>query len=85
MVPSFTIATIFALLGSFKVFDELVALGGLYQNDSAEFLSILFFRWGFSQNKLALAMTLAVMTFVPLMIMAIGLQWHQRRATTYQD
>jgi multiple sugar transport system permease protein len=85
MMPSFIIATIFALLGSFKVFDELVALGGLYQNDAAEFLSIVFFRYGFAQNKLSLAMTLAVQTFVPLMIIAIFLQFLQRRTTAYQD
>ncbi len=85
MIPSFVIATIFALMGSFKVFDELAAMGGLYQNDAAEFLSIIFFRWGFTQNKLALGMTLAVMTFVPLMIVAIALQRYQKHATTYQD
>ncbi|GMQ93849.1 MAG: sugar ABC transporter permease [Acidimicrobiia bacterium] len=85
MVPSFVIATIFALLGSFSVFDELIAMGGLNQNDAAEFLSILFFRWGFTQNKLALAMALSVMTFIPLTIIAIGLQWYQRRATSYQS
>ena len=83
--PRKLIATIFALLGSFKVFDELVAMGGLYQNDAAEFLSIVFFRYGFAQNKLSLAMTLAVQTFVPLMIIAIFLQFLQRRATAYQD
>jgi ABC-type sugar transport system permease subunit len=85
MIPSFVIATIFALLGSFKVFDELVALGGLYQNHAAEFLSIIFFRYGFIQNKLSLAMTLAVETFVPLMLIAIWLQFLQRRATGYQE
>lgn len=85
MVPSFVIATIFALLGSFSVFDELVAMGGLGQNQSAEFLSILFFRWGFTENKLALSMALSVMTFIPLMVIAVGLQWVQRRATKYQN
>jgi ABC-type sugar transport system permease subunit len=85
MIPSFVIATIFCLLGSFKVFDELVALGGLYQNDAAEFLSIVLFRYGFAQNKLSLAMTLALETFLPLMIIAILLQYLQRRLTVYQD
>lgn len=85
MIPSFVIATTFALLGSFKVFDELVALGGLFQNESAEFLSVIFFRYGFAQNKLALGMTLAVMTFIPLMLIAIGLQWVQRRKSDYRN
>jgi ABC-type sugar transport system permease subunit len=85
MVPSFIIASIYSLLGSFKVFDELVAMGGLYQNKAAEFLSIVFFRYGFTQNKLALGMTLTVITFVPLMLIAIYLQRLQRRLTTYQN
>jgi ABC-type sugar transport system permease subunit len=85
MVPSFIIATIYALLGSFKVFDELVAMGGLYHNKSAAFLSIVFFKYGFSQNKLALAMTLSVQTFLPLMLIAILLQQLQRRLTRYQN
>jgi len=85
MVPSFVIATIFALLGSFKVFDELVAFGGLSQNDAAEFLSVIFFRYGFTENKLALAMAMSVMTFIPLMAVAVWLQRYQRRATSYHD
>lgn len=85
MIPAFIIATIYALLGSFKVFDELVAMGGLYQNNAAQFLSIVFFEYGFAQNKLALAMTLAVQTFLPLMLIAILLQQLQRRLTRYQN
>ncbi len=85
MVPSFIIATIYALLGSFKIFDELVAMGGLYQNKAATFLSIVFFKYGFGQNKLALAMTLTVQTFLPLMLIAILLQQLQRRLTRYQN
>jgi len=85
MVPSFIIATIYALIGSFKIFDELVAMGGLYQNEAARFLSIVFFKYGFSQNKLSLAMTLTVQTFLPLMLIAILLQQLQRRLTRYQN
>ncbi len=84
MIPSFIMATVFCLLGSFRVFDELVAMGGLYQNNAAAFLSILFFKYGFAQNKLTLAMTLSVLTFLPLMLLAILLQQLQRRLTTYQ-
>lgn len=43
MIPSFLIVTIFCLIGSFGVFDELVALGGLGQNPEARFLSVLFY------------------------------------------
>jgi len=79
MIPSFIIATIFAMLNSFNVFDELVALGGLFQNQAAEFLSIVIFNYGFAGNRLALGMTMAVITFVPLVILSILLQWLQRR------
>ncbi len=79
MMPSFIIATIFALLNSFNVFDELVALGGLYQNKAAEFISIVVFNFGFGSNRLALGMTMAVITFIPLVLVAYGLQQLQRR------
>ena len=79
MVPSFIIATIFALLNSFNVFDELVALGGLYQNSAAEFISIVIFNFGFGSNRLAMGMTLAIITFIPLVLIAYGLQRLQQR------
>jgi len=79
MMPSFIIATIFALLNSFNVFDELVAMGGLYQNKAAEFISIVIFNYGFGSNRLAMGMTLAVVTFIPLVALAYGLQQLQRK------
>jgi multiple sugar transport system permease protein len=79
MIPSFIIATIFALLNAFNVFDELVALGGLFQNKAAEFLSIVVFNYGFLANRLAMGMTMAVVAFVPLTIFSILLQRFQRR------
>ncbi|HEY63527.1 MAG TPA: sugar ABC transporter permease [Caldilineae bacterium] len=83
MIPSFIIATIFCLIGSFGVFDELVALGGLYQNPEAQFLSILFFQYGFLKDRLALGMTLAMETGIPLVILAVLLQRLQRRLQYY--
>jgi multiple sugar transport system permease protein len=78
MVSSFIIATIFCLIGSFGVFDELVALGGLYQNPEAKFLSILFFDYGFLRNRLAMGMTLAMQVGIPLVILGVLLQRLQR-------
>jgi len=83
MIPSFIIVTTFCLFRSFNLFDELVALGGLYQNRAAEFLSIIFFRYGFMANRLALGMTLAVMTFLPLFVIGLMLQRLQRRLQYY--
>ena len=79
MLPAFIMATTFCLIGSFGVFDELVALGGLYQNREAQFLSILFFTYAFMRNRLAMGMTLALETGVPLVILGIVLQRLQRR------
>jgi len=79
MMPSFIMATTFCLIGSFGVFDELVALGGLYQNPEAQFLSILFFTYAFMRDRLALGMTMAIETGVPLVILGVLLQRLQRR------
>jgi ABC-type sugar transport system permease subunit len=79
MIPSFIIATTFCLIGSFQLLDHLVALGGLYQNKAADFLSIVILKYGLSSNRLALGMVLSVETFFPLIIIAILLQYLQRR------
>ncbi len=83
MVPSFIIATIFCLLGSFGVFDEPMAMGAFNTNVTVRFLSIVFYAYGFTQQRLALGMTLAVQTFVPLVILAFLLQRLQARLQYY--
>jgi ABC-type sugar transport system permease subunit len=83
MMPSFIIATIFALFNSFNIFDELVALGAMDYNTAAEFLSIVVFKFGFSANRLAMGMTMAVVAFVPLLILSILLQRLQQRLQYY--
>ncbi len=79
MIPSFIIATTMCLIGSFSVFDELVAMGALYYNPEAKLLSVLFFMYGFQVERLAQGMTLAVETFLPLVILGVVLQRLQRR------
>ncbi len=79
MWPSFILATTMCLIGSFAVFDELVAMGALYVNPEAKLLSILFFTYGFQVERLAPGMTLAVETFLPLVILGVALQRLQRR------
>lgn len=79
MIPSFIMATTMCLIGSFAVFDELVAMGALYVNPEAKLLSILFFTYGFQVERLAMGMTLAVETFLPLVILGVALQRLQRR------
>jgi len=79
MVPSFIIATVFCLIGSFGIFDEAIALGALIGNQEARFLAILFFIYAFTGNKLALSVTMALQTFVPLVVVAVLLQRLQRR------
>ena len=79
MWPSFILATTMCLIGSFTVFDELVAMGALYVNPEAKLLSVLFFTYGFQVERLAMGMTLALETFMPLILIGIGLQRQQRR------
>ena len=79
MVPSFIIATVFCLIGSFGIFDEAIALGALIGNQEARFLAILFFVYAFQGQKLALSMTMALQTFAPLVVLAVLLQRLQRR------
>ena len=79
MWPSFILATTMCLIGSFAVFDELVAMGALYVNPNAKFLSIIFFTYGFSIDRLAMGMTLALESFLPLVLVGIALQRLQRK------
>ena len=79
MLPSFIIATIFCLIGSFGVFDELIPLGALSSNTEAKMLSVLFFSYAFTSNRLALGLTLTLQTFLPLVAIALLLQRLQRR------
>lgn len=79
MLPSFIIATIFCLIGSFGVFDELIPLGALSSNNEARMLSVLFFTYAFTSQRLALGVTLTLQTFLPLVIIALALQQLQRR------
>jgi len=79
MWPSFILATTMCLIGSFAVFDELVALGALYVNPEANLLSTLFFIYGFQVERLGQGMTMAVETFLPLVFLGAALQRLQRR------
>jgi len=80
MLPTFVIATIFCIIGSFMVFDELVALGALVGNKDAEFLSVLLFTYAFGQRRqLALGLTLAMVIGLPLVLFGVLGQRLQRR------
>jgi len=79
MIGSFLIVTIFALIGSFNIFDELVALGALYGNQEAAFLSIVFFKYGFLRGRLAVGLAMALQLGIPLFIVGMLLQRLQRR------
>jgi len=83
MWPSIILASTMCLIGSWSVFDELVAMGALYVNPEAKFVSIIFFVYGFAVDRLSLGMTLALETFLPLMLLGIGLQRLQRRLQYY--
>jgi ABC-type sugar transport system permease subunit len=84
---SILIATIFCLIGSFGVVDEPIGMGGLYANESAEFLSIILLQYGFRSmagtestgGTLAQAITMALTVYVPLFFCAYGLTRLQRK------
>jgi ABC-type sugar transport system permease subunit len=79
MIPSFIIATIFCLIGSFGVFEELIPLGALSSNNEARLLSVIFFNYAFTSQRLALGLVLTLQTFLPLVVVALLLQRLQRR------
>jgi ABC-type sugar transport system permease subunit len=83
MAPSFIIATVFCMIGSFGVFDELMAMGATWGNQEAKFLSVIFFIYAFFADRMALGMTLALETFLPLTILAFLLQRLQKRLQYY--
>ena len=82
MVPIITVATIFCLIGSFGVFDELVGLGALYGNETMKFFSIVLYEEGFSgqiSGSLSMASTMSVVVFLPLIIVAFLLNQLQKK------
>jgi len=79
MWSSFILATTMCLIGSFAVFDELVAMGATYVNPEAKLLSIIFFTYGFQIERLAMGMALALETFLPLVLVGVALQRLQRK------
>lgn len=85
MIPNFIMATIFCLIGSFGVIDELVGMGAFYGNKKAQFISIILFRLGFASEgswalgTMAEGMTLTIIVYVPLLILAVWLIRYQKR------
>lgn len=79
MIPSFLIATISCLLGSFGLLDLLLAMGANVGNKAAKFVSVVLLRYSFSQGRMALGMTLSLMTLLPLALIAVFLQRLQKR------
>lgn len=85
MVPSIITATIFCLIGSFGVFDEAVGMGAFYGNRSAEYFAVTVFKLGIGSavgqqiGTFAQGVTMSVVVFVPLIVMAVYLIRLQRK------
>lgn len=85
MIPNFIMATIFCLIGSFGVIDELVGMGAFYGNKKAQFISIILFRLGFASEgswalgTMAEGITLTIIVYVPLLILAFWLIRYQKQ------
>lgn len=87
MVPSVVIVTIFTIINSFGIFDELVGLGALGGNRNAQFLSVFIYELGFGgaanmgtrTGTLAQAITASLVVFLPLVLAAFWLNRLQKR------
>lgn len=87
IIPSIIIASIFAMVNSFGIFDELVGLGALAGNANAEFLSTFIYQLGFGSSTvggakvgtLAQGITVSLVVFVPLVVVAFYLNRLQKK------
>ena len=87
IVPSVVIVTIFTIINSFGIFDELVGLGALGGNRNAQFMSVFIYELGFGgaantgarTGTLAQAITASLLVFMPLVVAAFFLNRLQRR------
>lgn len=87
IVPSIIIATIFSIINSFGIFDELVGLGALAGNTNAEFMSIFIYQLGFGAaatggakiGTLAQGITASIVIFLPLVLIAFWLNRLQKK------
>lgn len=79
MKDSFVIATIMCVTGSYQIFDQAVALGGLGGNRNVEFVAIGLWEFIFRNQAVAKAMTMTFIVGIPLFIISILLAHLQRR------
>jgi len=79
MKDSFLIATIMCITGSYQIFDQAVALGGLGGNRNVEFVAIGLWEFIFRNQAVAKAMTMTFIVGVPLFIISILLAHAQRK------
>lgn len=84
IIPSFIIATIMCLLGSFGAFDLPVGFGGLRGNQSAYFLAVMLYKMGFAgstgqSGTLAQAVTISMVAYLPLVSIAVFLNRLQKK------
>lgn len=77
IMSSVLVVTIFTLIGSFGMVDELIGLGGLTSNRNAEFLSIVILKFGFGGSgesrpgALSEGVAINLIVYIPLLIVGI--------------
>ena len=87
IIPSVVIVTIFTIINSFGIFDELVGLGALGGNRNAQFMSVFIYELGFDgatnmgtrTGTLAQAITASLVVFLPLVLASLWLNRLQKR------
>ncbi len=79
MKDSFVIATVMCVAGSYQIFDQAVALGGLGGNKNVEFVAIGLWKFMFSHEAVGTAMTMTFIVGIPLFIFALFLTKRQKK------
>lgn len=84
MMSNIIMASIFCIIGSFGLVDEPIGMGGLYANKNAEFLGIIFLKFGlisgeYTSGTLAQAISMSMTVYIPLLLVAFVLTRLQKR------
>ncbi|HEC61839.1 MAG TPA: sugar ABC transporter permease [bacterium] len=79
MKDSFVIATVMCITGSYQIFDQAVALGGLGGNKNVEFVAIGLWKFMFRHGAVGKAMTMTFIIGIPLFIFALFFTKRQKK------
>lgn len=81
MIPAIMTATIFCLIGTWGVFDELIGMGALHGNEQIRMFSILVFQKGFNrEGSMSLGITMSLIVYIPMLVLAnLLIAWQRKQ------